>query len=68
MSQQEAACRDDTMRRACKLMASCLIMSSGDPGPLITPLAPWPLPLWDITGTMGYGGKVEGDEECKGRR
>lgn len=61
MSQQEAACRDDTMCGACKLMASCLIMSSGDPGLLITPLAPSPFLLWDITGTMGYEGK--GEEE-----
>lgn len=57
MSQQEAARRDDTMRRACKLMASCLIMSAGNAGPLITPLAPSPSSLWDITGTLGgWGG------------
>lgn len=67
MSQQEAARRDDTMRRACKLMASCLIMSAGNAGPLITPLAPSPSSLWDITGTLGgWGGEVEGEQEDEG--
>lgn len=56
MSQQEAARRDDTMHRACKLMASCLIMSSGNPVPLITPFAPSKSPLRDLMGTMGYKG------------
>lgn len=56
MSQQEAAYIDDTMHRACKLMASCLIMSVGDPVLLITPFAPSMSPLRDLMGTMGYNG------------
>lgn len=39
MSQQEAACRDDTMHRARKLMASCLIMSLAIQAPPPRPAA-----------------------------
>ncbi|KAI3364513.1 hypothetical protein L3Q82_011300 [Scortum barcoo] len=69
--QQEAACKDDTMSRACKLMASCLIMSSGDPGPLITPLRPTAVPIvghYGHYGVWGGGGEVEWESECRGRR